>query len=44
MIKNSDFIICYIDHTFSNTYNFVKLAVNKKLHIINLGKLDLNEI
>ncbi len=44
MIKNSQFMICYINFTFSNTYNFIKLAISKKLHLINLGKLDLNKI
>ena len=41
MIDKSQFMICYINHTFSNTYNFVKRAVDKKLNIINLGKFDL---
>lgn len=44
MIEKSQFMICCIDHTFSNTYNFVKKAIRKKLHIINLGKFDLNKI
>lgn len=44
MIKNSQFMICYINYTFSNTYNFVKQATYKKIHIINLGKFDINKI
>lgn len=44
MIKNSQFMVCYINYTFSNTYNFVKQAISKKLHIIDLGKFDLNKI
>ncbi len=37
MIEKSEFLICYINHTFSNTYNFVKFATGKNKHIINLG-------
>ena len=44
MIEKSQFMICYINHTFSNTYNFVKQAINKKIYIVNLGELSLNEI
>lgn len=44
MIKNSDFMICYINNTLSNTYNFVKSAISKNLHIINLGKINLDKI
>lgn len=44
MIDKSEFIICYIEHTFSNTYKFVKTAIGKKLNIINLGQFDLNRI
>ena len=44
MIKNSQYMVCYINHTFSNTYTFVKMAKSKKLKIINVGDLDLDEI
>lgn len=44
MIKNFQFMVCYINHTFSNTYNYVKQATDKKIHIINLGKFDLAKI
>lgn len=44
MIEKSAFLICYINHTFSNTYNFVKFAISKNTHIINLGGLDINKI
>ena len=44
MIKNSEFMICFINHTFSNTYNFVKLAIDKHRHIINLGKLNTQNL
>ncbi len=43
MIENSEFMICYINHSFSNTYNFVKLAINKKLYLINLGNMKLTK-
>ncbi len=44
MIEKSEFLICYINHTFSNTYNFVKFATGKNKHIINLGRLDFNKM
>lgn len=44
MISRSQFMICYINNTFTNTYTFVKLALNKKLQLINIGKFDLNDI
>ncbi len=44
MLRNSQFMICYVNSTFSNTYNFVKTAVNKKLQLINLGAFNLNKI
>ncbi len=44
MIKNSQFMICYINNSFSNTYNFVKLALNKKLEIVNLGEFEISKI
>ena len=44
MIKNSQFMVCCINHTFTNTYSFVKYAKSKKLNIINLGDFDLNKI
>lgn len=44
MIEKSQFLICCIDHTFSNSYNFIKKAISKKMKIINLGKLDMNKI
>lgn len=44
MIEKSQFMICYIDDNFSNSYKFIKNAVSKKINIINLGKFDLNKI
>ena len=44
MIEKSNYMICYINHTFSNTYTFVKKAKSKKLQIINTGELNINKI
>jgi len=44
MIDNSQFVICYINNTFSNTYTFVNLAINKKKRVINIGEYNLNEL
>ena len=38
MIDNSQYCICYINHTFSNSYQFARYATNKDLKIIHLGK------
>lgn len=37
MIKNSQYMICGIDNTFSNSYNFVEYALKRDLKIINVG-------
>lgn len=42
MIKQSQYMICYLNHTFSNSYTFVKYAVSHKLEIVNIGSLDIN--
>ena len=39
MIKNSTHLVCYINNTFSNAYQFYEFAKKKNLEIINLGKL-----
>jgi uncharacterized phage-like protein YoqJ len=44
MLKNSDFLICYLDNKFSNTYEFVLKAIKKNIKIINLGSLTINNI
>ena len=43
MFKNADYLICYLDKQFSNTYELVLKAVKKKMKIINLGRLTINE-
>ncbi len=42
MIKNSQYMICYVDNTFSNSYDYVKLALKNKLKIINIGTYKVN--
>ena len=44
MIEQSQYMICYLNHTFSNSYTFVKYAVSRKLQIINIGDYDINKI
>ena len=39
MFKNADYLICYLDKQFSNTYELVLKAINRKMKIINLGRL-----
>ncbi len=41
MLDKSQFLICYVNNTFSNSYSFVKKALCKKITIINLGSLLL---
>ncbi len=44
MIKKSQYMICYLRHTFSNTYTFVKKAKRNNLTIINIGDYGITEI
>ncbi len=44
MIDNSQFMICYINNTFSNTYTFVNYAMKKKKKVINIGEYNLDKI
>lgn len=44
MLSKSEYLICLLNNTFSNTYTFVKKAKNKKLSIINIGKCNLDNI
>ena len=41
MIKKSQYMICGINNTFTNSYNFVKLALNKNLTVINVGNFQI---
>ncbi len=38
MIKKSQYIICYVNNTFSNAFTFLNLASKQSLNIINLGE------
>ena len=38
MIEQSQYMVCYLNHTFSNTYKYVKKALSRKLNIINIGE------
>ena len=44
MLSKSEYLICLLNQTFSNTYTFVKKAKSKKLTIINIGKFNLDNI
>ncbi|MBQ4119988.1 MAG: hypothetical protein IJD45_06320 [Clostridia bacterium] len=43
MIKKSDYIICFVKNTFSNSYNYLQVAMKNNLEIINLGSYKSNE-
>ena len=43
MLKKADYLICYLDNKFSNTYELVLKAIKRKIKIINLGSLPINE-
>lgn len=43
MIEQSHYMVCYLENTFSNTYEIVKKAYRKKLKIINIGHINLND-
>ncbi len=44
MISKSQFLICCLNHTFTNTYSYVKKALSQKLTVINIGSYDLDKI
>lgn len=44
MIDNSDFVVCYLNNSFSNTFPNVIEALKKKKQVINLGKVNLKNI
>lgn len=44
MLQKADYLICFLNHQFSNTYEFVLKAVKKNIKIINLGNLAVNHI
>lgn len=44
MIEQSQFMLCYVNHTFSNSYRFLVKAVNKNLKVLNIGKYKIEFI
>ena len=40
MIDKADYVICYMNNPFSNTFTNVKEAAQKKKQIINLGEYN----
>lgn len=44
MIRQSQYMICYVNYTNSNASKFVKTAVKRNLKVKNLGSFDLKEL
>ena len=44
MIDQADYVVAYMNNSFSNTYNNIVEAVRKKKAIINLGEYDITSI
>jgi len=44
MLKNSQYVICYLDDPFSNTANFVIKAKRQNKRIINIGDFEISRI
>ena len=44
MLKNSNYLISYLNSPFSNTITFVEEAIKQKLLIINLGSFSIDNI
>ena len=42
MLQNAEYLICYLDNQFSNTYELVLKAIKRNKKIINLGRLKIN--
>lgn len=40
LVKNSDYAVCYVCHTFGGAYSTYKKALENNLKIINLGTLQ----
>lgn len=41
MIDNSDFLFCYINHTWGGAYKFAELAKQRGKTVINLGNTEI---
>ena len=44
MMKQSKFVVCYLNHPYSNAYGNIVEAVKKKKTVINLGEFDIQRI
>ncbi len=44
LLQNSDYLICFLNNSLSNTYTFVQTAVKRKIKIINLGAFSIERI
>ena len=42
MINKSEYVICYMNDSFSNTFTNVKEAIKKKKRVINLGEFNIS--
>ena len=43
MIDHSEFLLCYINHTWGGAYKFVKLAKRRGKTVINIGNAEIGE-
>ena len=41
MIDHSDFLLCYINHTWGGAYKFARLAKNRGKTVINIGNAEI---
>ena len=41
MIDHSDFLLCYINHTWGGAYKFAQLAKHRGKTVINLGNTEI---
>lgn len=41
MIRQSKFLICYLNNRFSNTFCFVEQALKQNIKVINIGNLSI---
>ena len=41
LVDHSDFVLCYINHTWGGAYKFARLAERRGKTVINLGNTDI---
>ncbi len=41
MIKHSDYLVSYVNNTFSNAYKFIEYARRRGIEIINIGGITI---